>query len=120
MPFNQAQREALIDALVLSMFADSHTRPEEKSFIEAHEELADWASSEPLYDYYIASSERAVNFIREANHLKQFQYIEHIAVRLSSAEHKALVLEECLKLLQADGELSEDEEAFASMLAMKL
>jgi len=115
---SQPQREALIDLLVWTMFADRHVALPEQSFIAQQAEGLAWDSPRPV-ELYI---DKAVRRIREVlgDEAAEETYLEEIAARLADPEMKRTAHAACDELIGVDGERAPAELTHLERVRIKL
>ena len=104
---NQEQREALIDLLLLGMYADNLISIAENQFIEDEVQELHWESGISLSAYF-ASAYHKVRDARE-NEAQRQELIRDIGRRLGDDDTKRGVLHVLKSLFEADETVKEEE-----------
>ncbi len=104
----QPQREALIDLMILGMFADNNIALSEDELLRKETEAFDWDSGENL-DYYIDKRIGTLRVIRQEPTTLD-ETLHDIAVRLADKSDHALKL--LKEIFISDGEEAEKEREF--------
>jgi uncharacterized tellurite resistance protein B-like protein len=103
----QAQREAVLDLLVWTMFADRHiTRPEQELVRREAEDLA-WEGYRPIEQYMDGSIRRVRDVLGSPT--AEAAYLEDISERLGDARTRELALRACTRIAEVDGEVAPAE-----------
>jgi hypothetical protein len=107
---DQAQREAIIDLLLLATFSDDYVDLSERTIVDKTVERFNWDSPISVDDYIQSSTARA----KEAGSSKQSRecFLVDISQRLGTKEHKYRALRLCNLLLYADADLQLTEVQF--------
>jgi hypothetical protein len=117
-PSSQPQREALIDLLVWTMFADRHVALPEQAFIAEQADGLPWDSPRPV-ELYI---DKAVRRTREVlgDEAAEASHLEAIATRLADPQMKRAALSACEELIGVDGERAPSELTHLERVRVKL
>lgn len=107
---NQDQREAIVDLLLICMYADNDLDLNEERVIDREVGRYAWASEETL-EAYLKSAEPRIRQTIFSEKTRN-QEIQKIAKRLKSEEVKYQALKLCRLLFYADGQLDEQEVVF--------
>lgn len=106
--FNQEQREAMLDLIILGMYADNHLAFSENEVLKDFSQSFNWNSSESI-NYYM---NRIIGHFRQIRDDPEAvnETIELIATKLSNQSEQALkILED---MIDADGETVDQESKF--------
>jgi uncharacterized tellurite resistance protein B-like protein len=106
----QKQREAMVDLLIWTMYADNVlTLPENEKIDQVTEEM-EWKSATPAQQYIYVSIAK----VREAldDPTKAESLLDDISERLSSDEMRMRTYEACRDLASVDGEVADKEMHF--------
>lgn len=105
----QPQREAALDLIILSVFADSHVSLKEDSSLDAALEKIGWESMKPR-DIFLCNS---MNRARKATESETALgiYIKEKTLALTSVWSKTEAFSMLQSVLSSDG-VTEDEKAF--------
>ncbi|MEO0587829.1 MAG: hypothetical protein AAF078_09330 [Planctomycetota bacterium] len=105
--WTQAQREALIDALVWVKYADDFLAEAEQAAIAAAADAARWAGPIPLADYTL----RAATALRQVagDPQREDAHLASIVVRLATPIVRRAALDACTVASRADGEVDRRE-----------
>lgn len=103
----QDQREALMDLLVLTMYADHHLALAEQDSLDAHGERLEWTSVTSLKDFLAESIVRARDVLE--GQLEMDEYLANIDRRLENREQKEAALAASQEVMAADGRLRAEE-----------
>lgn len=108
----QEQREALLDLLIWTMYADNFLAFPENEEIESVAQEMDWTSVTPVRQYTATSIAR----IRQARAGRETfdSLLNDIYTRLGSDEMRTRAYEACQHLAQIDGQVAEEERQFLS------
>lgn len=106
----QAQREAMIDLLVLATYSDDLVDSNEDRALEKVTERFNWRSSLSIGEYIIASATKSKEV--RASEDKNDHYIHDIGFRLGSKKQKYQALRLCNRLLYSDSDLHGTEVQF--------
>jgi tellurite resistance protein len=116
----QAEREAMIDLLVWTMFADRHVAAAEQQRIVSETKLMKWDAAAPA-DHYIDKSMLRARAVLAGDRPAE-EYLDEIAARLGDEPMRRRALAACEALAEVDGEVAEPErtllEAFAERLGL--
>ena len=112
--FSQQEREAIIDVILLSMYADNKLDLGEQDILHQHTGSLSWDSG-TYVDIYV---NQAIGVTRQglATEEGTTRLIQSIADRLDSDDAKQRVMEICEKVLLADGVKTDDELSFQQEL----
>jgi hypothetical protein len=108
-PMTQPQREAALDLIILSVFADSHVSLKEDSSLEAVLGKIGWESTKPRDIFFCNSMNRARRAVESEENLTN--YLQERAQALSSVWSKAEAFSMLQSVLSSDG-VTEDEKTF--------
>lgn len=98
--WTQAQREAFLDLLVLSAFADDYFSRSEKELVEDSTTQFSWDSEISVETYGDAIIEAVESFEKD---VEQEALLKSIAERLGEKSAKRRALNACEKVLLSDG-----------------
>ena len=104
---NQDQREAIVDLLLLCIYADNKLEPNENQIFVRHMGSFNWNSELPINDYIQESKSRTLEFIQSK--AKRNLHLRNISTRLKNKEIKYRVLKLCKLLFYSDWELADEE-----------
>ena len=104
---SQPRREASLDLLVLTMYADRHLALSEQETLDAKAAELEWDSVTSLGDFLAESVVRARNVID--GRTDRDEYLADIAERLGDPDARLEALRTCEELVGADGKLREEE-----------
>jgi len=104
----QQQREALLDLLILAMFADRHIAAPEQAAVRERAAALPWDSPRPLDVFVDSSVRRARRVLGDVE--AEREYLADIGQRLGDAEARRAALVACEELAHVDGDLSAAEE----------
>jgi len=104
---SQQQREALLDVLVWTMFADRHIAAPEQAEIQREARDLPWESGRSI-DLYIDSAVRRARDVLGRAPAEE-AYLADIAARLEDSAARSRAYEACRELAGADGELAPAE-----------
>ncbi len=107
---NQKQREAIIDLLLLCMYADNHLALTEDHVLKAEVDAFDWKSEQSI-EAYVDSITPKVRRIRSEGESRR-DFISEIGNRLDSSSVKTKAFELSKRLFHSDGEVAETEAKF--------
>ena len=114
---NQSQREAVIDLLLLAIYADNHISLDENQVLEDSIDSLGWNSGTGLSMYINDATTRVRNAQNDEASTNEF--IDTIATRLDSQRSKDKALSLLVELFDSDG-TSVAEESFYTQLQSKL
>ena len=106
----QAQREAMIDLLLLATYSDDFVDANEDRVLERVTGRFNWKSDLSLDDYISASATRSKH--EHASEASREAFISDIGRRLKSKEQKYQAMRLCNILLYADADLRKREVRF--------
>ena len=111
---SQEQREAIVDALYFSMYADNHLAFAEDKVIDDWAAALSWDAQLSLQEY----EGRSIALIRRTKDDSglRAEFLAGLGKRLGDEKTKALTLGLCKKLISVDGQLAEPEESALSEL----
>ena len=112
-PQTQAQREALLDALVFAMMADSTIAPEEERALAQALEESGWESAQSV-EAFVEGSKMRVSAAMGTKESAQ-SYIEDISARLESAPLREHAYACAARIICADGEVADEERGLMSL-----
>lgn len=98
---SQAEREAIIDLLLLGMYTDGHLSLAEEAVFDRKVEALGWESAKSL-EYYEAEALPRAQAASESEAATS-GLLQFVNERLSTATHRAFALDLLEKLLEADG-----------------
>ena len=113
--FDQAQREAVIDLLVWTMFADRHIASTETERIEAEAKRMDWDSPTGV-DIFIAQSMTRTRGVLGDDD-KSESYLDDISKRLGDTKSQHRAYKACLLLANVDGQIAPQEKDLLRRIA---
>lgn len=103
----QKQREAMIDLLIWTMYADNVLTLPENDRIEKVSEEMKWESAMPAAQYLNLSIAKVRDVLD--NQAKADDLLEDIRTRLGTAEMRREAYEACRDLAKSDGEIADKE-----------
>ena len=98
--WTQVQREAFLDLLVLTAFADDYFSRSEKEWIEDANTQFSWESETSVETYGDAIIEKIEAFEKD---VQQEDLLKSIALRLEEKSAKRRAVNACEKVLRSDG-----------------
>jgi len=110
----QPQREAIIDLLLLAMYADNHLALSEQEQLESQVQTFDWRSG-TTPDIYIEEATAKVRAADKADDTRA-ELMADIGARLDDADTRELALAICKQLFQTDADVGADEIQFLNQL----
>lgn len=105
----QAEREALVDLLVWTMFVDRRIAISEQNMLLREAGELPWESLVSVENYIDGATGRARDVL--GNAAAEERYLADIAARLSEPSARAQAIEACERLVRADGDVAELEAA---------
>mgnify|MGYP001213528964 CR=1 FL=1 len=114
----QVEREALIDVILLSMYADNHLAIEEQQLLTKKSRALHWAAQLPLQNYVSEATAR-VRAAMESG-AKRKELLRSIQDRLYSPESRERAYELCQEVLISDGKKTDEEILFQEELRLYL
>ncbi|MDX2110841.1 MAG: hypothetical protein SFY80_11425 [Verrucomicrobiota bacterium] len=116
--FNQRQREALVDLLILCQYADNVLRLSEEELIKSKLQELKWDSAKPL-DYYMNEAVARVRDAR-ASAEAQMDFISYISSRLETNAVRQRALSIMGSVFRADRQRTEREIALQKQIQSAL
>lgn len=113
----QPQREALLDLLVLSIFADAHLSLSEEETLQARIHGLGWESAKPREIHFLNAMHRARGAMESPEKTDAFVALRAAAFTSDSA--RAAALEAIRSVLASDGHV-ESESTFLALLRKHL
>lgn len=113
----QPQREALLDLLVLSIFADAHLSLTEEDTLQARIQGIGWESEKPREIHFLNAMHRARGAIESPEKTDAFVALR--AAAFTGESSRAAALEAIRSVLASDGH-GEAESAFLALLRKHL
>ncbi len=114
----QAEREALLDLLVLTMFIDRHVARSETTLIRKEARALTWEAPLPFEHFVDASKRRARDVL--GNDQAEDTYLQDIIERLDSEEMRSRAYHACVELVGIDGKKTQEELRLLDRLRAKL
>lgn len=114
----QIEREAIVDLLLLAMYADNHVSYEESKHVNDATEKLGWESSIDILSYMNETTGKARK-VRSDSEGKD-HYLNDVAKRLSSPQSKELALKLLHDLFHSDGQFDDGEEDLFKVVEAKL
>ncbi len=111
----QSQKEAIIELLIMTMYADKSLKLEEDEAIRGYIETLEWESPISV-EYYLGVATAKVRKALESSD-KTYSLLEDISNRVQTVELKKQVLQICNHLAMADSEISNEEKEFLQLVA---
>lgn len=106
----QSQREAMVDLLVWTMYADNVlTLPENDRIDQVTEEM-EWSSATPVQQYVNISIAKVRDALDDGE--KGDALLNDISDRLGSGKMRQHAFQACRDLARADGEIADQETQF--------
>ena len=115
---DQAQREALIDLLVWTMFVDRHVAAVEEAQIRKEAAGLPWEGARSLERFIDASVRRARDVLGSQD--AEAAYLDDICDRLADATARKEALVACETLIGIDGDRAASELAHLERVAKRL
>lgn len=112
--YTQSEREALLDIILLSTYADNHIDLSEKKIMDLKIDSLSWESVTPVesfLDERIGTIRNAIN----SESIKE-EILDSIQKRLVSEKSKKSAYAFCEKILMADGTKTPEEKDFQETL----
>jgi hypothetical protein len=103
----QAEREAVIDLLVWTMFADRHVAAAEQQRIAAETKNMAWDAPSPV-DHFVDKSMLRARAVLAGDQSAE-KYLDEITARLGDDAMRRRALAACEALAEVDGEVAEAE-----------
>lgn len=103
----QPQREALLDLLLWTMYADNRIALTESEHIDQLSDELSWESPNPLVQYLNASVARVRDVHSNPDSVQDF--LDDVFQRLRTREMRVEAFEKCKELAGVDGEISAEE-----------
>lgn len=110
----QTQTEAIIELLIMTMYADKSLTLEEDEAITKYIKTLQWKSPMSV-EYYLGIATAKVRKAFESPE-KVRSFLEDISNRLETVELKTQVLQICNQLAMADSEFSSQEREFLQLV----
>ena len=111
----QNQTEAIVELLIMTMYADKSLKLEEDEAITKYIKTLQWESPMSV-EYYLGIATAKVRKALESPE-KVRSFLEDISNRVETVELKKQVLQICNQLAMADSELSNQEKEFLQLVA---
>lgn len=108
-PLRQPEREALLDLLVWTMFVDRHITVQEHNALLREAGALPWESLVSVANYIDGATGRARDVLGRED--AEENYLADITSRLAEPAARAQAIEACERIVQADGEVAEQEAA---------
>ena len=105
----QIEKEAIVDLLLIAIYADNHLSLAENEILKEEVDKFSWEASIPLDIYFKDATSRARNALDSDKTVEA--YLETISSRLSSRYSKSKALDLLSKLFHSDGKV-DSEKAF--------
>ncbi|QDU70899.1 hypothetical protein [Mucisphaera calidilacus] len=112
--WEQGQREALVDAMVWTMYADRHLSDDERGSIESQAKEVEWNSRVPIADYVLQSVSRLRQVL--GDEAKEEAYLKDIVDRLATEPACRQAVESCRAVALSDCDEDAREHVFLSRL----
>lgn len=116
--FLQAEREALIDVILLAMYADNHLAIEEQEFFEAQKGRLNW-NSQVDPELFVHDQTAKVRRAHEDPEARE-QMLHSIRERLYSEKSVRHAYDICKEMLLSDGIQTDDETIFLETVRLYL
>jgi len=110
----QMEREALIDVILLAMYADNHLALEEQQLLKKETAALQWKGAFPLQGYVNEATSRVRKALESPAYKKEL--LRSVQERLFSPESRQRAYELCQEMLIVDGMKTDDEVAFQEEL----
>jgi hypothetical protein len=107
---NQEQREAIIELLVLCMYADNQAAVNEDRILQKEVERFTWESEQSVEDF-IGAFEGEALAIKDSPESRQ-GYLQDIGRRLKTEDLRFRALKLCKLLFYSDWQMLDEEKAF--------
>ena len=111
----QTQKEAIVELLIMTMYADKTLKIEEEEAIRRYIETLDWKSPMSV-EYYLGIAIAKVRKALESPE-KIRCFLEDISDRVKTVELKKQVLQICMNLTISDSEVSTEEKEFLQLVS---
>ena len=111
----QSQKEAIIELLIMTMYADKSLKLEENEAIMKYIQTLEWQSPMSV-EYYLGIATAKVRKALETSE-KTHSFLKDISNRVKTVELKKQVLQICNNLAMADSEISPEEKEFLQRVA---
>lgn len=98
--FNQMQKEAAVDLLLLIMYADGALDPNETEYIDRLLLDSTWAGDEALEDYLHEQSKTVIETLRDKDQVIRF--VEHAKLRIGNTETIQSIYTLCATMANSD------------------
>lgn len=110
-PLTQTEREAIIDLLLLAIYADNHISHAETVELDNTVDSIGWDSGSDVELYINGATARARS--ARQNQETKSEFIDYVAERLSTTANKQRALDLLNRLFIADGKSDEEAVLFA-------
>jgi len=110
---SQTQREAIIDLLLICIYADNHLSVAEDKVLKDQVESCSWDSGTSAEIYIAIATSKARR--AKSDESLQSEYLQYIADRLESPASKAKALSLVDELFESDG-IAESETSFTAKI----
>ena len=111
----QSQKEAIVELLIMTMYADKTLKIEEDEAIKRYIETLEWKSPMSV-EYYLGIVTAKVRKALESPE-KIHCFLEDISDRVKTVELKKQVLQICINLTMSDSEVSTEEREFLQLVS---
>lgn len=111
----QSQKEAIVELLIMTMYADKTLKIEEDEAIKSYIETLEWKSPMSV-EYYLGIAIAKVRKALESPE-KIHCFLEDISDRVKTVELKKQVLQICINLTMSDSEVSTEEREFLQLVS---
>ena len=111
----QSQKEAIVELLIMTMYADKNLKIEEDEAIKRYIETLEWKSPMSV-EYYLGIATAKVRKALESPE-KIHCFLEDISDRVKTVELKKQVLQICINLTMSDSEVSTEEREFLQLVS---
>ncbi|KST67325.1 tellurite resistance TerB family protein [Mastigocoleus testarum] len=111
----QSQKEAIVELLIMTMYADKTLKIEEDEAIKRYIETLEWKSPMSV-EYYLGIAIAKVRKALESPE-KIHCFLEDISDRVKTSDLKKQVLQICINLTMSDSEVSTEEREFLQLVS---
>ena len=98
--FNQMQKEAAVDLLLLVMYADGIVDPKELEYIDRLLIDSSWESETSMEDYFTAIKPKVLEALEDSYHLERF--VEHSKLQIGDKQKLQSIYTLCATMANSD------------------
>lgn len=106
----QAEREAIVDLLLLAMYVDGHVSLSESQEFDAATDAMGWASTTAPSVYFSTATDRARS--ASSSEDSTAQLIQYVSERLQSVDARARAMDLLNRLFLSDGRTEKEKDFF--------